>query len=144
MLTFLKLGGSLITDKSRPETPRLEVIQRLAIEIRSALNQRPEMRLVVGHGSGSFGHVIANQYSTHLGVTTSDQWRGFAKVSLIAARLNSLVADALDQAEVPVFRVQPSASAICSARTLREMAVAPIQRTLEAGLVPLVYGDVAF
>ena len=30
--TFLKLGGSLITEKSRPRTPRLEALARLSQE----------------------------------------------------------------------------------------------------------------
>ena len=30
MLVFLKLGGSLITDKDRPRTPRPDVLARLA------------------------------------------------------------------------------------------------------------------
>ena len=32
-MIFLKLGGSLITDKTRDNTPRLEVIHRLAREL---------------------------------------------------------------------------------------------------------------
>ena len=35
-ILLLKLGGSLITEKARPETPRLEVIARLAREIAAA------------------------------------------------------------------------------------------------------------
>ena len=34
MLIFLKLGGSLITDKRQPEMPRMDVLQRLAQEER--------------------------------------------------------------------------------------------------------------
>jgi isopentenyl phosphate kinase len=33
MLTLLKLGGSLITDKHSPQTAKLDVIARLAGEI---------------------------------------------------------------------------------------------------------------
>lgn len=143
MLIFLKLGGSLITDKSQPETPRLDVIDRLASELSSALRQRTNLRLIIGHGSGSFGHVMAKKYSTHLGVSSAEEWRGFAKVALSAARLNYLVAEALDKAGVPVFRIQPSASALCEGGSMREMAIRPIEHSLSNGLVPLVYGDVA-
>jgi isopentenyl phosphate kinase len=144
MLTFLKLGGSLITNKSIPETPRLDALQNIAQEIKHALNAQPELRLVIGHGSGSYGHVAATQYQTHRGVETPDQWRGFAKVAIAAARLNNLVVEALDHAGVPVFRVQPSASAIAEAGDLVSMATEPIEAALAAGLVPLVFGDVAF
>jgi len=42
-MVFVKLGGSLITDKRRSETPRPAVIQRLAQEVQAALAQRPEL-----------------------------------------------------------------------------------------------------
>ena len=38
---FLKLGGSLITDKTRPHTPRLEVLRRLAGEVAAARQRFP-------------------------------------------------------------------------------------------------------
>lgn len=143
MLVFLKLGGSLITDKSTPESAHIAVINRLAGEIRGALDVQPDLRLVVGHGSGSFGHVAANRYGTQRGVSTAEQWHGFAEVSVVAARLDTLVLEALYEARVPVFRAQPSASAICHAGKLLNMATAPIEQALAQGLVPLVYGDVA-
>ena len=58
-LYFLKLGGSLITDKSASETIRIEVIKRIAGEIREALDLHSDLLLLLGHGSGSFGHRAA-------------------------------------------------------------------------------------
>jgi isopentenyl phosphate kinase len=143
MLTFLKLGGSLITDKSRPETPDLVAIERLAAEIAHALADHPDLSLVVGHGSGSYGHSEAARYGTHQGVEGRAAWRGFARVALSASRLNYLLWEALDGSGVPAFRIQPSASAICRGGRLVEMALGPLRRALDEGLVPLVYGDVA-
>ncbi len=142
-LIFLKLGGSLITDKARPETARHDVIARLSAEIAAALAARPDLHLVIGHGSGSFGHVAADMYQTRQGVRTAEAWRGFAKVAVAAARLNRIVLEALDAAGVPVWSIQPSASAVCHDGVIVRMALGPIQRALEEGLVPLIYGDVA-
>ncbi|MEW5989110.1 MAG: isopentenyl phosphate kinase, partial [Chloroflexota bacterium] len=105
---------------------------------------RPGLRLVIGHGSGSFGHVAAARYGTRRGVYTSEQWRGLVEVAATAARLNRLVLEALLAAGVPAVSFQPSASAVCQAGRLHYLAVEPIQAALAAGLVPLVYGDVAF
>jgi isopentenyl phosphate kinase len=113
-ITFLKLGGSLITDKSRVYTVHRRVIARLADEVRQALDAIPELPLLIGHGSGSFGHWAAKPYGTRQGVKTPDQWRGYAKVAIAAARLNRIVLD-----------------------------TRPIHAALAQGLVPLVYGDVA-
>jgi isopentenyl phosphate kinase len=142
-LVFLKLGGSLITDKSRAEAARPDVISRLAREIGEALDARPDLSLLIGHGSGSFGHSVAARYATHRGVAGREAWKGFARVAVVAAELNQLVLSALDHAGVPVFRVQPSASARCRNGELVELAVHPVRQALENDLVAVVYGDVA-
>ncbi len=140
---FLKLGGSLITDKSSPYTPRPEVIRRLAEEIRKALEARPDLELVIGHGSGSFGHTAAAPYGTRQGVQTPREWRGYAEVAAAAARLNRLVTDIFLEVGVPVLSLQPSASARCRDGELIHLETAPILAALARGLVPLIYGDVA-
>jgi isopentenyl phosphate kinase len=58
-VTLIKLGGSLITRKDEPDTPRPTVIARLARQLARA--QRDGLHLVVGHGSGSFGHPVARR-----------------------------------------------------------------------------------
>lgn len=143
MLIFLKLGGSLITDKTTPRRPRPETLARLMREIAAARAARPELRLVLGHGSGSFGHVEAQKYGTRHGVQTAEQWRGFAEVQAVAALLNRLVIDAARDAGLPVFNCPPSASAICRNGVIESLALAPIEAALAHGLVPVVQGDVA-
>jgi len=143
-LTFLKLGGSLLTEKTGIEALRKEVLIRLAIEIKDAVVQNPNMKLLLGHGSGSFGHVAAARFDTRIGVSTAQEWMGFARVSDAAARLNRSVCGALLEAGVPVTSLQPSASAVCEDGRIIYLAIQPIEAALNAGLVPTVYGDVAF
>ncbi len=143
-MIFLKLGGSLITDKSRPETPRHEVIARITGEIAHALDQRPDMRLVLGHGSGSFGHPAASRHKTHLGAASHAEWLGFAEVWSAAQRLNRMVIDSLIDCGVPAIAFPPSSSTIAKDHVILDMALEPIELALEAGLLPVVYGDVAF
>jgi isopentenyl phosphate kinase len=143
VVVFLKLGGSLITDKVRAYTARYDVITRLAGEVRQALDASPDLTLLLGHGSGSFGHWAARPYGTRQGVRTHAQWRGYAEVAAAAARLNRIVTDAFLDANVPVLSVQPSASARCHDGALRYLDTRPIQAALAQRLVPLVYGDVA-
>lgn len=144
MIQFLKLGGSLITDKNRAYTARHETIARLADEVRQALDAASGLRLLIGHGSGSFGHWAARPYGTPQGVHTPAQWRGYVEVAAAAARLNRIVTDIFLEAGVPVLSVQPSASARCHDGKLEYLDTCSINRALAQGLVPLVYGDVAF
>jgi isopentenyl phosphate kinase len=139
MLTFLKLGGSLLTDKNQPSAARPETIRRCAREVRAALTKRPDMSLLLAHGSGSFGHIAAVQSRFGSGGVT-----GYAETGAAAARLNRLVTDIFLAEGVPVVSLQPSASAICEDGKLLELAVRPIELALQNGLVPVVFGDVAF
>lgn len=140
-LAFLKLGGSLITDKSKEATARESVIRRAAREIKEALEARPDLRLLVGHGSGSFGHFVARRFGLLEGGPPN--WQGCAETGAAAARLNRLVTDIFLAEGVPVVSIQPSASAHCRDGELISMATEPIELMLRHGLVPLVYGDVA-
>jgi isopentenyl phosphate kinase len=143
MLVFLKLGGSLITDKSSIEEARPEVIARLCGEIAQARRARRDLSLVIGHGSGSFGHTVAKKYGTRSGVQGEAAWAGFARVAHVASQLNAILLDTLLDTGVPALRIQPSASAVCRAGQIIDLAIRPIEHALDAGLVPLVYGDVA-
>lgn len=143
-LILVKLGGSVITDKRRAATARPQVIARLAREVYEARELRPDLRLVLGHGSGSFGHVVGAKYHVHRGLGDGESWWGYAATAAAAARLNRLVTDAFLEVGVPVLSLQPSASARCQAGRLVEMEVEPLRLALQHGLVPLVYGDVAF
>lgn len=141
---FLKLGGSLITDKTGVEAVRKDVLARLAQQIASARSLNPDLQLVLGHGSGSFGHVAGAKFGTRQGVRSVAEWQGFVRVSDAAARLNRLVVETLLDAGVPAASLQPSASAICEDGQITCLAHEPLQRALASGLVPVVYGDVAF
>ena len=143
-MTFLKLGGSLITDKTTPSTPCLDVLARLAEEIASARAQNPEGTLILGHGSGSFGHVPAEKYATRKGVTSSEEWHGFVEVWMQASELNRLVIQALHQAGVSAISFPASASVVVSNGEINSWDLEPLKTAIQSGLVPVVYGDVAF
>jgi isopentenyl phosphate kinase len=143
-LVFLKLGGSLITVKNQPRTPRLEMLERLGREISEALAQDPDLRILLGHGSGSFGHITASQYHTREGVKTTREWEGFAEVWHQAAELDHLVMTALQQAHLPVIVFPPSASVMARDGKVATWELDPLHAALNNGWMPLVYGDVAF
>jgi len=143
-MIFLKLGGSLITNKDQPLSARMKTIERLASEIAQFVRVMPDEQLLLGHGSGSFGHHVATNYGTHQGAESADDWRGFAEVWMAARRLNRMLMDALHAAGVAAVCFPPSASVLCSEGEIESYAFDPVQRAMEAGLVAVVYGDVAF
>ncbi len=143
-LIFMKLGGSLITDKRAAEQFQAETMHRAAREIASARRQRPDLSLLIGHGSGSFGHVAARRYGTAVGVHTAAEWRGFAEVATIARRLNTLVIDALLEADLPIIGFQPSSSALSENGRIKHLETRPLIEALAHDLIPVIYGDVSF
>lgn len=144
MLTLLKLGGSLITDKDTPRVPRLEVLQRLAEEIAQFLKTNPSSQLVIGHGAGSFAHVPASKYKTRQGVQTHQEWQGFFEVWQEARALNHIVLDALHQAGLPAISFPPSAGITTHTGKVKSWDLAPLHSALSHQLIPVVYGDVIF
>ncbi len=154
-IIFLKLGGSLITDKDKPYTPRLDKLKDLALEIKTVLDSTPELVLILGHGSGSFGHTAAKKYGTRDGVKPSplaplpqqgegDYWKGFAEVRFQAAELTRYVMQTLLEASVPAIPFSPSSSMVSNNRKVTSHNILAIQNALEVHLLPVVHGDVAF
>lgn len=140
-LIFVKLGGSLITDKNKPRTPHLEVIKRVAVEIAAAMHTRPEMQLLIGHGSGSFGHVEAARYKVKAG--NLPDWHGYAQTSAAVQQLDCIIIEALLAAGLPAVPVQPSASARCHLGELAYLNTETIAELLARRALPVIYGDVA-
>lgn len=156
---LLKLGGSLITDKDTPYTPRLDKLKELTQEIKTVLDSSPNLLLILGHGSGSFGHVAAKKHGTRDGIPPlrlppfspkmrgekeGDYWKGFAEVRFQAAELNRYVMEALLNAGVPAIAFPPSSSMVSNNRKVVHHNVLAIRKALDVHLLPVVHGDVAF
>jgi isopentenyl phosphate kinase len=162
-IIFLKLGGSLITDKDKPYTPRLDKLAGLALEIKTVLDSTPELILILGHGSGSFGHTAAKKYGTRDGAPLAptehspqflrkwgeteggkEYWKGFAEVRFQAAELTRYVMQSLLEAGVPAIPFSPSSSMVSNNRKVISHNILAMRKALEAHLLPVVHGDVAF
>jgi isopentenyl phosphate kinase len=144
MLTFVKLGGSVITDKTGQEAPDLATIRRLAGELHDARAADPDLQLILSHGSGSFGHPYAARYGIHRGIAPGADWMGFALTAAAALRLNRIIVDELLAASVPALALQPSATLRSAGGELVAWDTTTIGWSLDRGLVPVVHGDVAF
>ena len=140
-LTLIKLGGSLITDKRRPGRARTKVIARLAAEVAAAAKRR-QGRLILGHGSGSFGHPAAARHRVHRGVATGADPAGVAETQARAATLHRLVVDALLEAGAAPFSQAPSSFMSAAAGRPVGLGLEPLLRSLELALLPVTYGDV--
>jgi isopentenyl phosphate kinase len=144
MLILLKLGGSLITDKEKPYTARIEVIRRAAIEITEAFKANPNLQIILGHGSGSFGHYAAAESGFKEGYFSAVQWEAFQKVWFAAQELDHILTEELNKSGLSVISIPPSATVIAENKHVASWDLAPIKRSLEAGFIPVVFGDTVF
>jgi isopentenyl phosphate kinase len=140
-ITFLKLGGSLITDKNQPYFVEQSTLDRISSEISCFLCENKNSKLIIGHGSGSFGHTSATKYHTLQGVTTKEEWIGFQKVCYDARSLNQLVMQSLQKANVPAVSFPPSTQITASNRVIQKWETSAIQNVLDHHLVPVIFGD---
>lgn len=140
-LVLVKLGGSLLTDKTRPGTVRREVLARLAGEI-AALAVAPSPALLVGHGSGSFGHPMAERHRLDRPVADAEQLAGIAATQDQAARLHRVVVAELLAAGAKPFGWAPSTALVARDGRPEAFEVQALVSALDLGLLPVVYGDV--
>ena len=141
-LVVLKLGGSLLTRKREVEKLRPKVLTRLAEEVVTAAG----VPLVLLHGAGSFGHPGAARFGLARapvpGSTSAERTRGAAIVAAEVRRLHLAVLRDLIRAGASPWSVPLSGVGHNRAGALAGLEVAPFQRALDRGLLPVSFGDV--
>ncbi len=135
--TILKIGGSVITDKSGERAVRTQEIARLAEEIQNANIEN----LVIVHGGGSFGHPIAQKYAINTGFKEESQKVGFAETHHMMTVLNGLLMDALIWRGIPAVSITPSSCIMTKHGRIQCFEKAPLVSLLKMGFVPVMYGD---
>jgi isopentenyl phosphate kinase len=142
-VVLIKLGGSLITNKSKPFSERREVISDLVAQIKKAW-ESGEVKIIVGHGGGSYPHVPAEKYRTIEGVVDEESVYGAAVVEDAAAQLNRIVVSEFLKQKVPAVSVNPSSLMVANGIGPESVYLDSIQEMLELNIIPVIYGDVVF
>ena len=143
-VTLVKLGGSLITDKTTPRTVMDERLRRLAAEIAAGWTGGG---LVIGHGSGSFGHPEARAAGLVGGAggrrlaSTADRM-GIARTQAAAQELHRQVVACLIEAGVPAYSQLPSGFLTARDGEPEGPPPEPLAAALRQGLAPVTMGDV--
>ncbi len=139
-MIILKLGGSLVTEKSKRFVIRKDAVERVAREIKES--GALENGLAIVHGGGSFGHPVAKEHGLDKGVVGSDQTMGVALTRSAMAELNTYIVSTLVKGSIPAVAVQTSAVAMCKGGRIESFELGFIEKLLSKGMVPVLYGDV--
>jgi isopentenyl phosphate kinase len=132
-LRILKIGGAVITDKTKGVTNRakMEEIRRIAEEI-----SRIPDRLILVHGVGSFGHPHVEKYDLLHRVHPL----GLAETHASCRELNLMICRELMARGVPAISVSPfNAFSIENDRFTVPLEL--IQQLVDNGMVPVLHGD---
>ena len=134
---ILKLGGSVITDKSGECTIDHVHLRGIAAQVAA----RDTAALVLVHGAGSCGHPEARRYRINEGLdaeTVPGVYLTHAAVSL----LNTAVVDALRDAGVEAIGIHPLDLALAEGGRLASLETRHIAEMIRYGIVPVLHGDV--
>ncbi len=137
-MILVKLGGSVITDKTTYRTFREGSVRRLAREMSTTDEQK-----IVVHGAGSYGHIYAKEYALQSGLKEKRQIEGVAKVMHDVRELDNLVVGAFNDEGMWSAAVPPGSSVIMKGGILSRMDIWPFERYLKIGITPVTFGDVA-
>lgn len=135
--TILKIGGSVITDKTMECTINHEQLTRIA----GALARQGGAPLLVIHGAGSCGHPEAKRHGLDHGLLPG-QRRGIYSTHRSVMTLNEAVVRALRASGIEAIGIPPLAIACTEDGRLKSFDCRPLQMMMTAGLVPVLHGDV--
>lgn len=142
-LVFLKLGGSLITNKSKPFTTEPNVILTMAALIRTIRQTDPDIDIILGNGGGSFPHHPAVKYGMKQGIRDEKSTFGFCLVQDAAAQLNRIVVKSLLDEKISACSVSPSSCMTAdSDGNIAFSSPHILQDMLANSILPCLYGDI--
>jgi isopentenyl phosphate kinase len=138
-LIIVKLGGSVITDKNVLRKFRKTACARLCGELRPAKGE-----LVLVHGAGSYGHILAKKAKLHLGVADGDleKLREVAKVHRDVRDLNSKVLACMSSKRLNGFSVPPYTVGSFTGGKMAAFCPEKFEMLIENDMIPVTFGDV--
>lgn len=139
MVTVLKLGGSVITDKDTPETVDREALGAAAATIAEYVAGGGE--LVVVHGGGSFGHHHASRHGVSRTEGSYDA-QALLDIHRAMGRLTDAVLDSLGTHGVEALPVRPLSAGFRGSDGSVEFADGSVATMLGEGFVPVINGDI--
>lgn len=139
MVTVLKLGGSVVTEKDTPETVDQAALSRATTAIADRESETDDPSLVIVHGGGSFGHHNAAKHGVSRTSGTHDAV-AITEIHRAMGELNTAVVEALQSRSVAALPVRPLSVAV-RANGLT-VPLQQVEAMLAEGFVPVLHGDV--
>ena len=132
-MLLIKLGGSIITNKEKPLSPRIKTIDNIVSKLK-----RIDEPLVVVHGGGSYGHYWSVKFDMHTKPAKYDN-RGVAIVKKSMVDLNKIILDSFLKSKLNPYCLPPTD--FVSGNKPIQKKIKEIGKIADSGLIPITYGD---
>ena len=132
-MILVKLGGSIITNKEKPLSPRKKAIENLCKCLKKV-----DEPLVIIHGGGSYGHYWSVKYDMHTKPQKNDM-KGVSIVKNSMIELDKIILDLFLKSGLKPYSLPPTD--FMSGNKPISKKVKEIEKIAKSGLIPITYGD---
>ena len=132
-MILIKLGGSIITNKEKPLSPKRKTIDILAKSLKKISEP-----IIIVHGGGSYGHYWSVKYDMHTKEKKYDL-RGVAIIKNSMIELNKIILDSLLKNKLSPYCLPPTD--FMSGNKPVSKKVKEIEKIAKSGMIPVTYGD---
>lgn len=135
-IILIKLGGSVITDKTKPYTLKLDVLKQIIKKLAEI-----KCPFIISHGQGSFAHTSAQEFGGNKGYKNKI---GLAKISLDVQVLQEILIKELLKVGIPAIGIRPIGLMFANKGKILQHNFEILEEALTQGFVPVVCGDLVF
>ncbi len=132
-MILIKLGGSIITNKEKPLSPRKKSIDKIV----RALKKIDEPIIVV-HGGGSYGHYWSVKYNMHT-KPANYNIHGVSVVKNSMVELNKIILDSFLKNKLNPYCLPPTDFIFGNKPIIKK--VKEIEKIAKTNLIPITFGD---
>ena len=132
-MILIKLGGSIITNKEKPLSPRKKTIENIAKHLKKI-----DEPIIIVHGGGSFGHYWSVKYDMHTKPMKYNT-HGISIVKNSMIELNKIILDVFLKNKLNPYCLPPTD--FMSGDKPITNKIKEIEKIANEGLIPITFGD---
>ncbi len=132
-MILIKLGGSIITNKGKPLSPRKKTIDNILKEI-----GKIKEPVIIVHGGGSYGHYWSVKYDMHTKPAKTNP-KGVAIVKNSMVELNKIILDSAVKNRINSYCLPPTD--FMNGNKAIKSKILTINDISKSGLTPITFGD---
>ena len=132
-MILIKLGGSIITNKGKPQSARRKTIDNILKQIK-----RIDEPTILVHGGGSYGHYWSVKYGMHT-KPAKYSLKGLSVVKNSMIELDKIILDSAAKNRLHTYSMPPT-DFMNGNKPIRNK-IQSMGEIAKSGLIPVTYGD---